>query len=692
MASVFECLCWSRRTLSGMNVNKWNFTQLYKRLRCLQLRSLKILLLVVGIAAVLALFLEYTSKYGVPKRFIATAISYSSVNVFSTHSDSDEVAAFFWVWNSVDMPLCRMFDSVRSVARYHPDADLQIYSFVEIKWASEIPGLKVVPLDAVAVLSGTPLQDWYEKRDEWKIAALGFWQDHLSEALRLALLFKNGGVFLEADMLLCRSLSPSLRNVLISRGRPDEVGTSFMYFDRESPIIFETMVLFAEEYDAQLLTRNAPRILRKACVSVSERGGECTIMPSVIMYPFGSEDVLQVGGYGGWNELDVKIALKKVERDSFGVALSTYRGREHHINKLLDMPTHFKNDSVLGLLVANHTSLTTFKCVDSSSTSLLQKRTLFAMMSIYSNNIGDEVQAVAALQHYPQVDMFLSRDSLHEGLPSTPYHIHEQLQERTRRPRVVVLMNAWFSNKWHAPNEDIYPIFQSWHWDVSKTSQIEPSLLKSNVAYLKKHEPIGARSTATMKFLKSLNISSYFSACLTLSLRNRFLSSEKDRTDTVYIIDTPRTPHGAKLLRKFVPQWVIESATYQSHDIDARHYPNSHLKTYLAMDYLRTYARAKLIITERLHAALPSIALGTPVLFLVPTKSVKDIRNSGLLDLMRVVKGDDDPDVLKDFDFRKPPPNPSQPLIDQYVANLTRAVRAEFFKAAGTVPVQGSSW
>jgi exopolysaccharide biosynthesis predicted pyruvyltransferase EpsI len=47
---------------------------------------------------------------------------------------------------------------------------------------------------------------------------------------------------------------------------------------------------------------------------------------------------------------------------------------------------------------------------------------------------------------------------------------------------------------------------------------------------------------------------------------------------------------------------------------------------------LEKYAQAKLVITSRLHCALPCIALGTPIIFI--PKDITDVRYSGYLDIL----------------------------------------------------------
>jgi hypothetical protein len=68
-------------------------------------------------------------------------------------------------------------------------------------------------------------------------------------------------------------------------------------------------------------------------------------------------------------------------------------------------------------------------------------------------------------------------------------------------------------------------------------------------------------------------------------------------------------------LSEFVPKDVIEKATSLKHYVDAN--KNNEQLYVIAKDYLKKYAEAKLVITSRIHCALPCLALGTPVLFVM---------------------------------------------------------------------------
>jgi polysaccharide pyruvyl transferase WcaK-like protein len=75
-----------------------------------------------------------------------------------------------------------------------------------------------------------------------------------------------------------------------------------------------------------------------------------------------------------------------------------------------------------------------------------------------------------------------------------------------------------------------------------------------------------------------------------------------------------------------------------------------------AQEMLDAYAQAKMVVTTRLHCALPCLAFGTPVLFV--TDNPKDPRFEGMLELMRHCSGRE---LHKEtlIDWHHPTPNPA---------------------------------
>ena len=198
-------------------------------------------------------------------------------------------------------------------------------------------------------------------------------------------------------------------------------------------------------------------------------------------------------------------------------------------------------------------------------------------------NVGDDIQALAAAQHLPRVDLRVDREKIHceSGLAD-----------------FTMIMNGWFSRDPTAwpPAQSIHPIFVSFH----VAEPLKPAV-RQHVDYLKQFEPIGTRDQGTATFLNSIGIKTETTYCLTLTFPQR-LSAPKD--GRVFLVDA---------LDIAVPRALRRNAVKVTHTIA----PIGHAVTLpYAQRLLETYRdNASLVITTRLHAALPCIAMGIPVIF-----------------------------------------------------------------------------
>lgn len=256
-------------------------------------------------------------------------------------------------------------------------------------------------------------------------------------------------------------------------------------------------------------------------------------------------------------------------------------------------------------------------------------------------NVGDNIQSLAAKQFLPQVDIFLNREHLGE------YH-----GEKTK-----IIMNGWFTHNIHnwVPSDDIDPIFVSFHMNNTAAPYM---LSEKGIAYLKKHEPIGCRDKFTVDTLKEKGIEAYFTGCLTLTL-DSYRVDESEREDKIYIVDPLYSyPRPEKVfynskqtlknilngkvfqlgkknrhVRNFISDEVLNDAEFIKQEPPSNTYSDAQ-KFQMAEDLLNKYARAKLVITSRIHCALPCLALGTPVIFVNGFDSFVDsCRFDGILEL-----------------------------------------------------------
>jgi len=204
-----------------------------------------------------------------------------------------------------------------------------------------------------------------------------------------------------------------------------------------------------------------------------------------------------------------------------------------------------------------------------------------------SGNFGDNIQTLAAEQYLPCVDFRISRDFMAVDKVTEP---------------TVLIMNGWFSQSPETafpPHENIRPVFFGFHISPGSISSM---LTSAGIEYLKQHEPIGCRDRTTCELLESKGINAFYSKCLTLTFPRR----ESDpKPGQVFIVDAQCIP---------VPRNLAKDACFMSHLI-----PNGlpdRAKELLARAALESYrSSARLVITTKIHCAMPCIAMGIPVVF-----------------------------------------------------------------------------
>jgi Polysaccharide pyruvyl transferase len=207
------------------------------------------------------------------------------------------------------------------------------------------------------------------------------------------------------------------------------------------------------------------------------------------------------------------------------------------------------------------------------------------MISIFSywqtENLGDAIQAIALSRLLNPVHSFRDRDT---GIGATPQDLH--------------LCNGYLDERW-APANAARSLFVGVHvksWEVVSTL-----LTISN-----RDTIIGARDQHTHALLQARGLRSEFVGCATLTLPRY----EGPREGEVHI-DSGNPEE--------LTQWIPQTMPWKA-------------QWWHATERLLLLQRAKLVITRRLHVALPCLAYGTPVL--VPEDSVDRVSEPARLGLL----------------------------------------------------------
>lgn len=223
-----------------------------------------------------------------------------------------------------------------------------------------------------------------------------------------------------------------------------------------------------------------------------------------------------------------------------------------------------------------------------------------------SDNLGDEIQSLAAEQFLPRLDGFVDRDT----------ELH-RVSEHS-----FVFMNGWFKHgptHWRddagecwPPSTFVRPAFFGFH--IAYPNAL---LTEDSVAYYRRWAPIGSRDRKTAEILQAAGVPAYFSRCLTLTFPRRSRVPREGRT---FVVEGQHS-----VLRNAIPESMLARAEFRSHYIHPDLKGNNELKRQMAQALLDEYRdKATLVITDLLHCAMPCTALGIPVVFIANTHTLRE--------------------------------------------------------------------
>lgn len=160
-----------------------------------------------------------------------------------------------------------------------------------------------------------------------------------------------------------------------------------------------------------------------------------------------------------------------------------------------------------------------------------------------------------------------------------------------------------------------YPFFG--YYDLSKKiipvylgiSLMSPTA--ANGLKLRQFEPIGCRDIHTFNELISADIDAYYAGCLTLAFPR---NTSKTTNKKVFIIDVP-----SAVVNK-IPKRIMQTAEFGTQIF----YDNDCMEEHGVREiYQRYFDEASLVITSRIHCAMPCIAAGIPVVFICDALSFR---------------------------------------------------------------------
>ncbi len=236
------------------------------------------------------------------------------------------------------------------------------------------------------------------------------------------------------------------------------------------------------------------------------------------------------------------------------------------------------------------------------------------------NNLGDVIQGLAAKQFLPNDAIAVDRENL----------------KAIENEQGLLIANGWYQHEFEnfPPPPLVTPFYISVH--IAKSDFLK---LKNVREHFKKNAPIGCRDLKTLWLMRGFGIPAYYSSCLTLTLNNNIISNNNNN-EIIWVdnIDHPIPLEVEEKLNELIPNGFIKI----SHDplsilFDFNSYVIDNIKS--AENLFAKYQNAKLVLTTKIHCALPCIGMGVPVILIHPNPS--DPRLSVLNKLISIVSYDE---------------------------------------------------
>ncbi|XVE51299.1 hypothetical protein DITRI_Ditri02bG0029000 [Diplodiscus trichospermus] len=259
---------------------------------------------------------------------------------------------FFMTWiSSVESFGDRELLAIESVFKSHPKSCLVIVSkSLDSKRGSVVlkpfldKGLKLIAVDPDYdyIFKNTYAELWFDRLKKGNVhpgeVSLG---QNLSNLLRLALLYKHGGIYIDTDIVVLKSFN-NLRNVIgaqsinLETKNWSRLNNAVLIFDKQHPLLFKFMQEFALTFDGNKWGHNGPYLVSRVVARVTGRPGfNFTVLPPSAFYPVDWSRIRSLF-QGPRNEIHsnwLHNKLEQIRRQSYAVHLWNRQSRKVRIQE-----------------------------------------------------------------------------------------------------------------------------------------------------------------------------------------------------------------------------------------------------------------------------------------------------------------------------------------------------------------------
>ncbi|MBM3859454.1 MAG: hypothetical protein FJ395_07370 [Verrucomicrobia bacterium] len=225
-----------------------------------------------------------------------------------------------------------------------------------------------------------------------------------------------------------------------------------------------------------------------------------------------------------------------------------------------------------------------------------------AYLSYRSINLGDDMQSLALCKHLGQPDLFVDRDRFPSYATAGP---------------IRLIVNGFFTASPFPPPPNIEPVYVA--LCVGKLKNSDPA----TVEHLRAAAPIGCRDKHSLRWCEKLGIDAYFASCPSI-LFDRTIPY--DPTGPVVFVDVE-----PQSLPPFDGEVVVLTNRVRPDD-----FPSPEARFRALEERVLIYQRARLVVTNRLHVAMPCLGMDVPLIMVDPNSV--GYRLTALPDFLRMHK------------------------------------------------------
>lgn len=229
----------------------------------------------------------------------------------------------------------------------------------------------------------------------------------------------------------------------------------------------------------------------------------------------------------------------------------------------------------------------------------------YQVEGLLRNNIGDVLQGMVA------------KDLLPEGARVAD---REALADLKGDEKGLLIANGWYMHSFSKfpPPDNITPVYAAVH--VANSAMLSAAHVRE---HFKKHAPIGCRDLKTLRLFLGWGIPAYYSSCLTITAKPRGPVGNNADGDILLVdnVDHPVPDNVLEKLEKMLGGRKMVRISHDPPDVtgDIETYAKkseAHMNSLLA-----TYCKASLVLTTKIHCALPCMGMGANVMLIHPNPS-----------------------------------------------------------------------